>query len=719
MKRLVALLGFALFLPTSVAAAECQFVLGFATLRDLVGHDIVGECLENEHHNEIGDSVQQSTGGLLVWRKTDNWTAFTDGYRTWINGPNGLVQRLNTERFEWEADYAPGGGIATPTPVPAPTPAPVSALFPEPSVEAAAAIAALPWIQDGVDPSESKAVTVLQWLGVASEQVLLALADKPWLQDGLSENEQVIMESLQSIANERSGRRDEEAALAIARMPFLDTVDAVSTTAMLALKELHHQNDQSYLRQVLSHPTIGGAITSSNKHHVAALREIASSRGLDQLSFQLDRMGSLGEEGATFCTPAAPTPASIDRAKQAIADLPWVRDGIHDPEAKSTNFDPRILEQGSVWYLDRMAEKAPEVVMALVGKPWLQQGQLGIGSQVLSYLQTIVSIDSALALELVNMPFLDSLSYNDAAITEALRIFTLDGGPLEGCLLVVSHPTLGQGITDDHRGLVEFLVLSQDTTRAAAIQALPWVRDGIDASEQEAITALYITAQAGAQNLVQALARKHWVQDGLTDDEQVAILRLKDISHGSRPDEAAALAILAMPFLNDFDGAIDAAVVSSLTGLHYYDPDRSYLWQVLSHPTLSGGINFANKSLVAILDTVLPQRPDALNTLLDPAQTSVEGRVIWLLRTGEVKLAVVHTRPGTFRTMDILEHVVRVQEEFMLEAFPTKFFSLLVADATQAAGGGGPGIATVDPGSEEDISLIAHEVAHSYWNFFP
>ena len=51
-------------------------------------------------------------------RKADNWTAFTDGYRTWINGPNGLEQRLNTERFEWEYDYAPGGGIATPTPTP-------------------------------------------------------------------------------------------------------------------------------------------------------------------------------------------------------------------------------------------------------------------------------------------------------------------------------------------------------------------------------------------------------------------------------------------------------------------------------------------------------------------------------------------------------------------------------------------------------------------------
>ncbi|MDE2929553.1 MAG: hypothetical protein OXQ27_01355 [Chloroflexota bacterium] len=120
----------ALLAPSVVSAsADCEFRLGFKTLRDLIGHDIVGECLENEHYNALGDSNQRTTGGLMAWRKADNWTAFTDGFRTWINGPNGLVMRLNTERFEWEADYAPGGGVATPIPVPTPSPTPA----PEPT----------------------------------------------------------------------------------------------------------------------------------------------------------------------------------------------------------------------------------------------------------------------------------------------------------------------------------------------------------------------------------------------------------------------------------------------------------------------------------------------------------------------------------------------------------------------------------------------------------
>ena len=122
----LSVLFFMFAVPVS-ATAHCEFRLGFATLRDLIGHETVGECLENEHYNAIGDSNQQTTGGLMAWRKADNWTAFTDGYRTWINGPNGLVVRLNTERFDWEGE--------DPTPAPVPTPAPAPEPTPEPAPE--------------------------------------------------------------------------------------------------------------------------------------------------------------------------------------------------------------------------------------------------------------------------------------------------------------------------------------------------------------------------------------------------------------------------------------------------------------------------------------------------------------------------------------------------------------------------------------------------------
>src|SRR5581483_12048955 len=89
--------------PPDTSAAGCTFQLGFRALHDLAP-DVVGDCRVDEHHNPAnGDALQETTRGLLVWRKADNFTAFTDGYRTWVNGPLGLQTRLNTERFPWEA----------------------------------------------------------------------------------------------------------------------------------------------------------------------------------------------------------------------------------------------------------------------------------------------------------------------------------------------------------------------------------------------------------------------------------------------------------------------------------------------------------------------------------------------------------------------------------------------------------------------------------------
>jgi photosystem II stability/assembly factor-like uncharacterized protein len=94
-------------LPAAAQETPCWFTLGFAVLRDMIGAGTVGECLENEWFNPAnGNAEQRTSGGLLVWRKADNWTAFTDGYWTWINGPYGLAQRLNMERFDWEAEPA-------------------------------------------------------------------------------------------------------------------------------------------------------------------------------------------------------------------------------------------------------------------------------------------------------------------------------------------------------------------------------------------------------------------------------------------------------------------------------------------------------------------------------------------------------------------------------------------------------------------------------------
>jgi hypothetical protein len=97
--------------PSGPVGGPCWFVFGFKQLHDLIPA-IVGDCREIEHFELATGNAQQSTiGGLLVWRKDDNWTAFTNGSTTWLIGPCGLQTRPNGGPFfSWE------GRIGAPCP---------------------------------------------------------------------------------------------------------------------------------------------------------------------------------------------------------------------------------------------------------------------------------------------------------------------------------------------------------------------------------------------------------------------------------------------------------------------------------------------------------------------------------------------------------------------------------------------------------------------------
>jgi hypothetical protein len=98
----VSLAGLAVAPPQQANAADCEFLMGFKAVHDMMP-DVVGDCKTNEYHNpDNGDALQETTGGLLVWRKADNATAFTDGVHSWIVGPFGMQDRPNDQRFSWE-----------------------------------------------------------------------------------------------------------------------------------------------------------------------------------------------------------------------------------------------------------------------------------------------------------------------------------------------------------------------------------------------------------------------------------------------------------------------------------------------------------------------------------------------------------------------------------------------------------------------------------------
>ena len=320
--------------------------------------------------------------------------------------------------------------------------------------------------------------------------------------------------------------------------------------------------------------------------------------------------------------------------------------------------------------------------------------------------------------------------------------------------------------------------LEQNRPHAAtAIRALPWVRDGITGSELQAAEALIATAR-WYPDVFTSLIQMSWLGDGVTDAEAIAIERLRwtvrydsELADGMlqkpwvqdaistdeanvlrnlywimrlfeaeisrqqlseaeadilRPQlSAAAVRILAMPFLDQVASA-DAAAVGSLarySGLS----NRDFL-DVMSHPRLSDGITDEEAEIVLLLGGTYQFAGRALvNTLLDPTRIIVEKRVIRLPRSGEMDLAIIRTSPGPARGMDLLEHSVRNIEEFMGAPFPTNHVAVLFEEATSRDTAAGTHFGThiamlpeydVDDGSHEANflpSLTAHEVAHYYW----
>ena len=99
-------LGGSALAQVTVEAHLPSFQRGVKAIAERIPQE-VGEPYENEHCGADGLCLQRTNKGTLVWRKADNWTAFTNGTRTWVNGPFGLQERANGERFDWEMAILP------------------------------------------------------------------------------------------------------------------------------------------------------------------------------------------------------------------------------------------------------------------------------------------------------------------------------------------------------------------------------------------------------------------------------------------------------------------------------------------------------------------------------------------------------------------------------------------------------------------------------------
>ena len=85
------------------AAPHCNpgqspaFAVGLTDLKQVVGN-AMGTPLECEHPTSaIGDTIQQTSTGLVAYSKLTNTVSFTDGWRHWAITPRGAVTWEGTD----------------------------------------------------------------------------------------------------------------------------------------------------------------------------------------------------------------------------------------------------------------------------------------------------------------------------------------------------------------------------------------------------------------------------------------------------------------------------------------------------------------------------------------------------------------------------------------------------------------------------------------------
>lgn len=207
-----------------------------------------------------------------------------------------------------------------------------------------------------------------------------------------------------------------------------------------------------------------------------------------------------------------------------------------------------------------------------------------------------------------------------------------------------------------------------------------------------------------------------WIRDGIRPDdvwtaEYWAAIALIDLASAGHADS-----LVEQPWVVSGE---NYAALSSLAGILNDRPE--VLDMIMSHPHVRDGITGQEAKLLATLRSVADL--EAVTTLLDPAQVTIEERTISLPLAGETELAIIRARPGLDETMDSLEQSVRSIEEFMGLPLPVPQVIYRFKEIWRGRGINyftHVGMEVEETGYSRDslLTLIAHEAGHYYWRGF-
>ena len=300
------------------------------------------------------------------------------------------------------------------------------------------------------------------------------------------------------------------------------------------------------------------------------------------------RSGQTAEVSLIYLESINPQAAAAIRNMAWIHDIPWDADELR-----------------------RLAQSHPRVFWA-----WMAQcGDDELRCTYLPYIRQLAEIDELSTLKLIRMPFMRT--WNDGRDDELMELAReLAMSDPAGLKRVLSHPKLAQGITDDHIATFALLVLGREHPKAAAaIEALPWVRNGvgrpsrtnrfrrrinpIEREEDAVLTLVEISRES--PDVVVNLSRKPWLRNSLTEDEVQLLYRLRETAE---IDAASALQLVKMPFLETSVSTEDYVILYTLNDMARYSPNpdkQEVLREALADPLLRGGIKDGYRNVVEFI----------------------------------------------------------------------------------------------------------------------
>ena len=73
---------------------------------------VIGSCVANAHSaNQFGDTMQETTNGLLTWTKATDVTEFTTGQKTWVLSGGDQAGLFSVTRRTFRVTYRSRTGV--------------------------------------------------------------------------------------------------------------------------------------------------------------------------------------------------------------------------------------------------------------------------------------------------------------------------------------------------------------------------------------------------------------------------------------------------------------------------------------------------------------------------------------------------------------------------------------------------------------------------------